>query len=262
MTDLTSTTSPTPTDQGRSRHPDVETWIAYHAGTVSSDEHKRMQRHLASCRSCLDLVLDLDRFAEPTGDTDGNVSDFERAAVWRSMQPYLDTESRTWATAPRSTWLALAASVVFATSGLSLWSVQQREMTSLNARVAELSRPHANAIILDLTPSSRQRSAQGAEVKTSLPKDAGPITLILNLAEPTDYAAYRLEILDQAGHEVQRIDTLKMRDVGNFTLTLPVGSLTSGDYELQLFGIDADNPATGDAPAVETLLETYPISLR
>ncbi len=259
MTDTTSTSQPTPTPHGPSDHPGVDTWISYHAGTVSSGEQKHLQQHLASCRECLDLVLDLDRFVEPAEESDRKVSDFEQAAVWRSLQPHLAAESAP-AEAPvrRSAWIAIAASVLFATFGLSQWAAQQREIASLDARITELSRPHANTVILDLTPSSRQRNARGADVRTSMLTTAGPVTLILNLATPVEYPDYRLEILDLAGTEVRQIDDLRMSEFGNFTLSLPAGSLASGDYDLQLYGIDT---GAGDSP-VETLLETYPISLR
>ncbi|MEM7587455.1 MAG: zf-HC2 domain-containing protein [Acidobacteriota bacterium] len=255
MTDHSSTATPSSTARVASRHPGVDTWIAYHAGTVSPSEHKRLQQHLTGCRDCLDLVLDLDRFAKPADNADREVSDFEQAAVWRSLQNQLETEPKAVdSTRPqRSTWVALAAAATFAILGLSQWSTQQQEITRLDARVAELSRPHANALILDLTPGSRQRSARGADVQTPVPASDAPVTLILNLAKLVEHDSYRLAILDASGVEVQRIDGMQPTQFGNFTLALPAHSLPAGAYELRLFGVSDD--------ASETLLETYPISL-
>ena len=251
MNHHTSSSSPTPgaplgTGHATAGHPAVETWIEYHADELPDTERDRLQRHLSGCRKCVDLVLDLDAFAEPTPRDTPDVSDFEKAAVWRSLAA--DRKISRW-----SAVAAVAASLLFATVGFAWWSEQRRTIQGLEARVAELSRPQVNAVIQELRPSSRQRSARGADGRTDLPAGAGTITLILNLEEPVDYPDYELAILDAGGTEVWSGRGLEPSEFDNFYVAVRSRSLPAGEYDIQLRGLD-------DGQRV--LLEVYPVRLR
>ena len=233
--------------RGNAAHPPLETWIDYHAGHVAAPESRRLQGHLAGCRECVDLVLDLDAFSEPAAPAQSRVSDFEKAAVWHRLGPHL--ESRRW---PAVT--AVAASLMLAVLGLSAWTEQRRTIAGLETQVSELSRPQVDVMIRDLRPSSRQRSAAGgADSTTELPADSGPITLVLNLEEPVAYPGYELEIVDAEGAQTYRLAGLTPSEFDNFYLNLPPGSLTAGEYELLLFGIAGEE---------RDLLEIYPVRKR
>ena len=226
------------------RHPSVDAWIAYYSGSVSDREQARMQEHLTRCRRCVDLVLDLEAFAEPAGEDRRQASEFERAAAWRALQPAL--RPRRWPAAA-----AMAASILVAIGSLS-WAQQRRVIDGLEARAADLARPWANLVIQDLSPSSRQRSAGGADATTDLHPGGGAIALILNLEEPATHRGYEVRILDAGGQEIHRLRGLEASEFDNFYLALPPGSLANGSYELRLFGLD---------PGGEELLEIYPIEI-
>jgi Putative zinc-finger len=46
-------------------HPDPETLTAYQANELSEEEDGRIQDHLAVCRHCTELLLDLEEFLQP-----------------------------------------------------------------------------------------------------------------------------------------------------------------------------------------------------
>ncbi|MEM7349748.1 MAG: zf-HC2 domain-containing protein [Acidobacteriota bacterium] len=234
-------------------HPTAEDWIAYYDGRLADDEQTRLQDHLTQCHRCVELVLDLDRFAEPSQSEPAEVSEFEQAAVWRALVPSLGIPHPEPATRHRQTYLALAATLLFAVLGFTTWSQQRSAIGALEARVANLSQPRGNVVIRDLNPHSRQRSAQGAEATTELPADDRPITLILNLEEPTAHPAHRVRVLDEQGSTIREISGLEPSEFGNFYLALPPGALPAGRYELQLVGLSSGE---------EDLLEVYPIALQ
>ncbi len=237
MSDNVSTLNP---------HPSVEMWIDYYAGKVPADENDGLRRHLSHCRRCLDLILDLDAFAEPEPPRAGGAADFEKAAVWRAVRGALESRS---AGRPRR-WpvVAIAASLFFATLGLTQWSTR----VELESRVAELTRLQANMVIEDLRPGARERSSGGVDATVDLSTEAGTIALILNLVDDVDFPDYELRVFDAAGIEVERVSGLDISEVGNFSLALPAGALAAGSYELRLFGLEENE---------EQRIETYPIRL-
>ena len=242
MSDSTSTAQP---------HPSIETWIDYHAGEVSEEERRRLQRHLSSCRRCVDLVLDLDAFAAPGIRPERAVGDFERAAAWRAVKGVVGRQpDARWTrrVAPWPAVAAVAASLLFAAVGLS----QRSARVELEAQLAELTRLRPNMVIADLRPGARERSSGGVDATVDLPAEAG-VTLVLHLEDEVDHPDYELRVADAAGAEIHRIGGLEISDVGNFRLGLPPGALAAGSYELRLFGLGQDG---------EHLLETYPIRQR
>ncbi len=239
MSDSMSTTT---------QHPSMETWIAYHGRVVSDQERQRLQRHLSGCRRCIDLVLDLDAFAEPKPRQSSAVGDFERAAAWRAVKCAVE---RRPAAARVRRWpavAAVAASLFFAAVGLS----QRSARVELKSQLAELTHPQPNPLIADLRPGARERSAGGVDATVDLPAGVA-ITLVLHLQDEVDHPAYELRVVDPAGVEVHRIPDLAISDVGNFRLGLPPGALAAGSYDLRLIGLGDD----GEHP-----LETYPIRQR
>ncbi len=244
MRDSASTLNPTPANL----HPSVETWIDYYASGVSAEEGERLQRHLTRCRQCLDLVLDLDAFAEPAPPRT-TAADFEQAAVWRAVKGAFEPGTIAWA----RRWPAaavVAASVLFAAIGLSAWN-ERSTRVELESQVAELTRPRPNMVIEDLRPGARERGSSGVETTVDLSADAGTIALILNLEDDVDFPGYEIRVFDTTG-EVERVPGMELSDVGNFSLALPAGALAAGSYELRLFGLGRDR---------EQHIETYPIRL-
>jgi hypothetical protein len=236
---------PTPNPAPAGWHPSVATWIAYYARKVPESEASGLRKHLARCRRCIDLVLDLDRFAEPSPRI-GAVADFEQAAVWRTVKAAVEPRARVghWPTVA-----AVAASTVFAVVGLAQYNAR----VDLETQIAERSGLQPNVVIESLRPGARERSAGGVDATAELSAAGGPTALILNLKDEVDFPAYELRVFDGEGGEVERIPGLTISDFGNFSLAVPPGALAAGRYELRLFGLDAD---------AEQLIETYPIHLR
>lgn len=254
-------------------HPDVDAWIAYHEGELAAAEEERLRRHLVHCPACVSLLLDLDAFS---GGGDGEeLSELERAAAWRSMRAALEREVKLREevpvaplrrtarrrTARRRTArrdgarrlavpAALAASLAAGVLGLALWNVH-RDAAALQMTVAALTEPQVNVPIRDLYPDTATRSG-GAARSTEVPP-APFFTLVLNLEEPPDFAAYEVEVVGAAGHVAWTGQGLEMSPYGTFTLGLARDFLTPGEeYRVRLYGV------TGDA---RELLQDYPVRI-
>ncbi|HEX9734952.1 MAG TPA: zf-HC2 domain-containing protein [Thermoanaerobaculia bacterium] len=244
---VAETSPPAPPAGG---HPDVDAWIAYHEGELGTDEEQRLRRHLVKCPACVSLVLDLDAFtagAEGPGAGE-ELSEFERAAAWRSLRAHLEREEGPRGAAPvaaprRAAWRlavpsALAATLAAGVLGLASWNAH-REVARLQGVVAALSEPQVNVPIHDLYPDTATRSGGGtrpAEVRA-----APYVTLVLNLEEPADFAAYEVEVVDAAGHVAWTGRGLEMSEYGTFTLGLARDFLTPGEeYRVRLHGVDED----------------------
>ncbi|MCP3957299.1 MAG: zf-HC2 domain-containing protein [bacterium] len=237
---------PTPAAMAETdHHPSVDSWISYHAGEMPTAEGERLQRHLASCRQCLDLVLDLDTFVEPARPDRAVVSDFEKAAVWRAVKSARHV----------SRWPAigaLAASVLFAALGISVVREQQT-IAALESRIASISQPQANAVIEDLFPGARQRSSAGNDPRKEIAAGDLPVVLLLHLAKDSEHSEFELAITAPNGDEAILVPGLLTGQMGELRVTLPPESLPPGEYDLRLFG-------AGDGHGEP--LETYPIRLR
>lgn len=231
-------------------HPSVDTWIDYHAGKVSDAQAEELRRHLAGCRRCVDLVLDVEAFAAPSPPPAG-AADFEKAAVWRTVQHAVEPRPRTVRRWPAVA--AIAASLSIAALGLSAWSLQQGELNQLREQAASLSSLQSNAVILNLRPGSRERSSGSSITTVDLGDEPRMLVFILNLIEEVDYPDYEVRVVDSSAAEVARISELEISDLGNFQLALLPGTLGAGSYELRLFGLEGES---------DQQLETFPIRLR
>ncbi len=218
-------------------HPDLDRWLAYRGGDLGRDDEETLRDHLVDCRSCSALVLDLEAFADrsagspavasPEGARPAAVSDFEQAAVWRSLRPRL--RPRRWYV-PAS----LAAAFLAAIVGGGLW--QQRELTGLRHELAELSRPQANAPIYDLYPRAALRGEASAGPTLEVPAAAPTFTVILNGAEPAEPGVCRAAILDRERRPALEVEGLVQDELGVFTFALPRDALAAGDYVVRLWG--------------------------
>jgi hypothetical protein len=195
----TATFDPAADDPAAGVHPDLDRWIAYHAGETGDDEVTDLQDHLASCRDCTALVLDLEAFADPrAADRRAAVSDFAQATAWRALRPRLPS-ARGWYLPA-----ALAASFLVAAAGLSGWLQQQRELDGLRREIADLSQPQANVPVYDLYLGSTLRDE------------------------------LRARILDAGGETLATVDGLELDELGVATLGLSHRTLASGDYVVRV----------------------------
>ena len=233
-------------DGGSAAHLAPEELAAYRDGALDPAATDRVQDHLATCRECVATLLELQRFAEDLID---GASPVEVEAVWRGVEAraarepaavvpfdrgdrrdHRDRPAR-GAAAPRAVWLrALAASLLVATAGLSLWVVR------LRGAVDELSRPQLNAPVEDLL-SSGPRGEGDAGALVELGPDTHLFTLVLNPAEPGNFAGYRLDVERAGGGAVWSGEGLVPNAYGSFSVTLPRRLVGPGDYQVRLVGI-------------------------
>ncbi len=231
-------------------HPPAEVWIDYFNGTLTGEDANGVSRHLSHCRQCIDLILDLDAFAEPSQGADA-AAEFEKAAVWRTVRN-ATSRSAAWHR-PWPAWAAVAASLCIAAFGLSAWNLQQGELNQLRTQAAAFSQAPTNAVVANLRPGSRQRSSGGSVAAISVGEEPKMLVFILNLIDSVDYPEYEVRVFDSSDTEVARISDLELTDIGNFQLALLPGVLETGSYDLRLFGLTEGSGR---------LLETFPIRLK
>jgi hypothetical protein len=222
--------------RGTGPHLTEDEIAAYHAGLLAPDQEARAQDHLLACPACTDLLLGLEELAgegEP-------VPPGEVAAAWQQMRTLLPLPAKEPApplpaplpfpTARRTAvpqWFgALAASLLVAVVGLSFYAA------SLRRTVNELSSPQPDAPVVDLFPEPLRGGKD--EVPTTTP-DARVFLLVLNPTDSRTFPRYELEIARSGGAVVWHGD-LRRNDVGSFTLSLPRGVVSEGDYRLHLWG--------------------------
>ncbi|HEX6900794.1 MAG TPA: zf-HC2 domain-containing protein [Thermoanaerobaculia bacterium] len=224
----------------RDAHPDPERLAAYHAGELPLAEAERLQDHLVACRECSGLLLDLDRLADPLFGAE-TIPEATKDDLWRRVLAGVRREDAPPAPVvpirrPSSSlrpFQALAAALLIATLGLSLW------VASLRRTVGELSRPQVNAPVVDLYAGT-VRGETSAPVP-SIPPDMEVFTVVLNPAGHRSEDGYRLEIARQGGAVVWNGEGLKPNAFGSLSLTLSRRLLPPGDYRFRLFGRTGGN---------------------
>lgn len=217
-------------------HPTPQELAAYHAGELPPEAEARILDHLAICRECSDLLLDLSGFADlkpPEGVPE--LTDEQVEQDWQALRSRMrvgeggtEEEGRVAAVVPirsvgpapkqeRSYWLPIAASLL-AVLGFSFGLYQ-------SVQVAELSRPR---VMREIFPAELER---GPSLPSISARDGGVIHL-----EPgpeQDYPSYEADIV--RGEEVLARIPIGPID-GSAPVIIPV--LEPGDYHIRLFGLE------------------------
>ena len=239
-------------------HPSVERWIAYHGAELPENVMAQLRGHLADCRDCVALLLDLDEFIEPQAEDRLGLSEFEMAAAWRSMRatlppaapeaavvPMANANVVTWTDRRVSILQALAASLLAGVVGLGFWAAERGRLLELRASVENYSQPQTNLSIHDLVPDGATRSGEAvAPVEVGRADFA---TLIILPSEPFD--DYRVEILDAEARPVwSRTGLAPHTEFATLRLGLPPGYLEPGNYRIRLYGGDSKTALEDDFP--------------
>lgn len=216
-------------------HPEPEVLAAYHAGELTEPEERRLQDHLVGCPECAALLLDLDGLADP-GFGAGSLAPADQEALWRSLQAEIREEDTPLApvlplrrrASPR--WLpALAAALLAATIGLSIWVV------SLRQKVDALSRPQLATQTVDLY-SSGSRSEGSPQSLEAFPTDVLLLTVILHPEKPRSTSRYRVQITRTGGESVWtsgwRREAVQPDPYDPIHLGLTRSRLAPGDYRI------------------------------
>jgi hypothetical protein len=218
--------------QSLTSHPTPQELAAYHAGELPPEAESRLLDHLAICRDCSDLLLDLAGFADlkpPEGMPE--LTDEQVEQDWQALRSRMRAgegkKERTAEVVPirpagpvqrpeRSYWLPIAASLL-AVLGFSFGLYQ-------TAQVGKLSKPSLSRIqYLDTErgePGELRRisSQQAAEVVVP------PVE---------EFPSYRVEI--RQGDRVLWSETTP-GPVDEISINIPLVFLKPGRYEIPLYG--------------------------
>lgn len=234
-------------------HPTPQELAAYHAGELPPEAEVRILDHLAICRECSDLLLDLSGFADlkpPAGVPE--LTDAQVEQDWQALRARMrageEKKERTAevvpirpagpAPKPERTypmWLPVAASLL-AVLGFSFGLYQ-------SVQVGKLSRPR----IVPVISSEDVERGEPSELAISA-RDGGLIYLDSDPDE--SYPAYEAELV-RDGEVLARIPVGAIAHE-SVPLLVP-GPLKPGTYEIRLFGVSGDQrkPST-----------TYPFEAR
>lgn len=226
-------------------HPPPQELAAYHAGELPPEAEVRILDHLAVCRECSDLLLDLSGFADlkpPAGVPELTDAQVERD--WQALRKRMgegegreDEERRVAAVVPirpvgpaarpartSSVWLPVAASLL-AVLGFSFGLYQ-------STRVGQ---PWSPAII----PLSNevQRSGEGGAVEQITSREGAILSLYFDTEET--YPGYEAEIVGRATVEV----TPPKEEGLPVALVIPRGFLKRGRYDIDLYGVKGSQRA-------------------
>ncbi len=240
-------------EEASPEHPDLDELLRYHAGDLAAEAADRVQGHVASCRTCARQLLDLQAFHDAASATADDLGDFETAAAWRSMKALLRERKPSPATtAPRRLPLALAASLCAVSVALGLWSADlRRQVATLDARLADFSRPHLDVPILYLDPMTRSEGEPVAALE--VPDGESIFLFILQPTEPREFSRYRVTVLDAGERLVWEETDLSMSEYGTLRIAFSRDFLNAGRYLVRLYGMEEEQ---------SSLIGEYPVELR
>lgn len=226
-------------------HPTPQELAAYHAGELPPEAEARILDHLAICRECSDLLLDLSGFADlkpPAGVPE--LTDEQVEQDWQALRAKMregeGKKERTAEVVPirpvgpqprpeRSYWLPIAASLL-AVLGFSFGLYQSEQVGKLSR---QLQQPSAAEIF-----DAQEQSRSGYQVETK--KMSSQTRVSIPLYAPFEDPISRVEI--RSGDTVLwSIDTPKKNAVG---LNIPAKLLKPGSYTIVLHGSEGSESET------------------
>ncbi|MCP4656634.1 MAG: hypothetical protein GY856_14570 [bacterium] len=244
-------------DEARQRlgtHPSPDQLLAYQEGELAAEDQEGVQDHVALCRDCARVVLDLESFpdVEPVREDD-RVSDWQVAAEWRRLEAR-DEISPPVKSSPRRSWpmlfspgfaYAMAASILMAALGLGSWVIQ------LRGRIDDLSQPRVNVFLSDLIPQ-KAGLERGPGDAIRVPAWTDRVLLLLNLADIRSFSGYFVEISDRDGRTLWSNREIRRSPDGNFTVGVHRRFLPAGRYRIALYGLEGE---------ARTLVATYTMDI-
>jgi hypothetical protein len=201
-------------------HPSPETLTAYQANELSPEEDERIQDHLAQCRHCTEMLLELEEFLRPA-EEEAEPTAALMTEDWHELRGPLPERVET---APRRPFLLpLAAFLIglFLLGYLTWRAFQlQQRVAQLQTQVAELQQPVVSP------PTFRLRSTRG-EGTLQLPADRA-VLLAFDAPVADEYSEYRARIIDGEG---------MVRWEGKLPFLLINGYLKPGEYTVRVLGL-------------------------
>jgi Putative zinc-finger len=223
-------------------HPTPEELVAYRAGELTAEDEERIRDHLALCRDCSQLLLDLKQFEEGSPEDAGDLSDVQVEAAWRRLRPRLEERkvltSRRWFASPRIAY-GLAAGLFLCTVGLSVWGF------SLQRKIEHLSEPQVNVRYVDLyTPDEAKRGAGSQDIDNIVPSGGSRFLLLIHAWNIPALPEYRVVIrrTGTRGEALLRKNGLTRDEEGILSLELHRQRVPPGRYDLELYAGGKSGP--------------------
>lgn len=206
-------------ERGLEDHPAPRELQDFVAGDLSGEERERIESHLAICRHCTRVALDLAEPTELEPVKRGELLTERELAVQRErFRKAAGISRRRRFPVPK----VLAAVLIAAVLGFAGWALY-RGMTQ----------PQGDAVLVDLSPADQV--LRGPKESVRLPDWAGSVVLVLNLVDPVPvYPEYHAEILAADGHLVWD-DSVRQKD-DTFVVVAPRRHLLPGAYRIRLLG--------------------------
>jgi hypothetical protein len=215
------------------RHPEPDELVDYYLGTLLSTEVERIQDHLALCRDCAKLVLDLSAITRKAPAGEGRPTP-ELKAEWEKLRSRLERRQSTSLVRSRLTrttpW-ALAASLLLSAC-LLVWDL------NLHRSLDRGGLPRADLVLVDLAPAARgaERSEE-RPVQVRFPAGAAKLVLLLNLGDLRSFPHYEMQLLAPGGRVRWRTDDAPRGEDGTFLLEVSRDMLAApGLYHVLLEG--------------------------
>jgi hypothetical protein len=219
-------------------HPAPRQLTAYQAGTLPPPEADAIQEHLAVCRHCAELLLDLVAFTAPQ-PTEATLLD-QGEPAWhapRSRRKPAPSPSapvvlagfqRLAASHPAI--FALAAGTVGCLMGLPLWYSAWR--------------PPANATFVSISPERGARAPLQPPAPTTVRLDSTAAVLILDTVAARSYPTYRVKLESATAGPVRSEPSWARIDARTFLVVLTYRQLPAGLYRLRVVGIEQGREVT------------------
>lgn len=214
-------------------HADLDVLAAYRRGELPESDAEALREHLAGCRECGDLLLDLEAFeadAEAAAEG-GAAADLEEAASWRAVRLRIDRPAGGDAGAgwhlPRAAAAALAAALIGAVG----WGAYQRAELA-----AERSAPQPDLPVINLIREHTTRGVPPAPHAWQVPR-GGRFLFSIIPDTPLAGARYRVVIESRDGVQVWSGE-LVGDDDGYLNLGFSRRLLPDRDYTVRLLPLD------------------------
>lgn len=223
----------------REAHPGPDLLLGYSRGEITGDGRESIQEHLALCEVCASAVLDFRAFPEITAPRGEELTDHEIDAEWLKLLGRRK-DPRGEETAPRlpraldkpriPSWrpaYALAACLLLATVGLTVWNIQ------LRGRVVDLSQPRVNVFVAEMSPPDTRAARTAVEIAS----DAKYVRFQLDVLDMDRYPGYRVAITDANGRETLSNSEIRRDSEGFFSLEVATSQLPPGGGAVSVFGV-------------------------
>src|SRR5436305_5145173 len=160
-------------------HPSPEALTAYQANELSPAQDEKIQSHLAICKHCTELLLDLDEFLKPPVAVAEPVADFEAAADWRRLRETLKppVEENPLARPVRRSFLASVwggyafAAMLVISVGLGIWNVELLREVRKPQAIRTVQTLSAKGSTRGIGPGEGEPVVLPADIALSLPTE-------------------------------------------------------------------------------------------